>query len=140
MTQGPFFHVGMVVEDLEVAMAELSLALDIKWRTPHESRYGDWTIKVVYSLDGPPFLELIQGEAGGPWDTGQGSRLDHIGYYSEDVVAESERLAAAGLPVDFDPATVGRGGGFCYHRTVAAGARIEIVSVDRRTRLEQENT
>lgn len=136
----PFFHVGIVVEDLRAAMDELSATLGLRWRTPHDSQYGDWAIKVVYSIDGPPFVELVEGgKNGGPWDVSKGSRIDHIGYYSEDVVRESERLAALGLPVEFDPTPFGRQGNFCYHRAVAAGARIELVDVARVARLRGED-
>ena len=133
----PFFHVGIVVEDLEAAMTELSTTIGLTWRAPHHSTYGEWEIKVVYSIEGPPFIELVQGGAGGPWDSSRGSPIDHIGYYAEDVVAEAERLAEAGLTFDFDPHTVGKGGTFCYLKAVAAGARIELVSATTRALLEK---
>lgn len=131
-----FFHVGLVVKNLEAAMKEMSDALGITWREPHDSTYGEWNIKVVYSIEGPPFVELVQGEDGGPWDTARGSHIDHIGVWSEDMAQESERMVAAGLPIHFDPATVGRGGTFCYHKALASGATIELVSTSARSRLD----
>ncbi len=128
----PFFHVGIIVENLEAAMAELSDALGVVWRTPHVSQYGDWTIKVVYSRGEAPYIELIEGGQGGPWDVSKGSHIDHIGFYSEDVVEEAERLVKAGLPIDFDPASVGRGHGFCYHKALACGVRIELIDASRK--------
>ena len=95
----PFFHVGIVVEDIEAAMAELSAALGVRWRKPNESKYPEWTVKVVLSIEGPPFLELIEGgKDEGPWDVSGGPRIDHIGYYSDDVMRDREYLAANGLP------------------------------------------
>ena len=122
------FHVCMVVVDMEAAQKELTEALGVTWRPPHHSQYGEWEISVCYSHQGPPYLELVQGGEGGPWDTSQGSRIDHIGYFSEEVVKESERWQAAGIPIDFDPAPYGREGVFCYHKALAAGVRLELVN------------
>lgn len=133
----PFFHVGMVVEDLPAAMAELTATIGVTWREPHDSRYGEWGIKVVYSIEGPPYIELVQGGAGGPWDTSKGSRIDHIGIWSEDVAKESERLAKASIPVDFDPVSVGKPATFCYHRAVASGVRVEVIDLGARKRIEE---
>ena len=119
-------------------MEELTAAVGVTWRTPHDSRYGDWPIKAVYSIEGPPYIELVQGGAGGPWDTGKGSRIDHIGFWSEDVLRESERMARCNVPVDFDPQSVGRPPTFCYHKAVAAGARIEFVDKSQRERIENQ--
>jgi hypothetical protein len=123
----PYFHVALVVEDLAASMGELTAALGVRWDEPHDSRYGEWSIRVVYSLD-PPFIELVQGEPGSPWDTSAGPRLDHIGYFSDDVLADSARLEAAEVPIDFDPAPYGRGGAFAYHRAPSSGLRIELVT------------
>lgn len=117
-------------------MAELSTAFGVTWRQPHDSRYGEWDIKVVYSIEGPPFIELVQGGAGGPWDSSKGSHIDHLGVWSEDVAKESERLAEAGIPLDFDPVSVGKPATFCYHRAVASGVRVEVISERSRQRIE----
>ncbi len=134
----PFFHVGIVVEDIEAAMAELSAALGVRWRKPNESKYPDWTVKVVLSIEGPPFLELIEGgKDGGPWDVSGGPRIDHIGYYSDDVMRDREYLAANGLPLDFDPAPFGKGANYCYHRGPATGARVELLNLVRKAHHER---
>jgi hypothetical protein len=134
----PFFHVGIVVNDIQAAMTELSGALGVRWREPNESRYPDWTIKVVYSVEGPPFLELIEGTTnGGPWDVSGGPRIDHIGYYSEDVLKDSEHLSQSGVPIDFDPSPFGKRGGYCYHCGPATGARIELVNIIRKAHHER---
>ncbi len=134
----PFFHVGIVVEDIEAAMAELSGALGVRWRKPSISVYPEWTIKVVYSIEGPPFIELIEGTTnGGPWDVSNGPRIDHIGYYSEDVLKDRAHLAANGLPIDFDPEPFGKGTNYCYHCGPATGARIELVNIVRKASHER---
>ena len=131
-----FFHVGIVVEDIERSMAELTAALGVTWDEPHDSAYGPWKIRATYSVDGPPFLELVQGEAGGPWDTGKGSHLHHLGYWSDDVAGDSAALVQHGVAIDFDPGTVGRSGRFCYHLAKASGVRVEVVSASNRAQRE----
>ncbi len=131
-----FFHVGIVVESLEESMAEMSAALGIDWRTPHNSTYGNWNIRVVYSLQGPPYVELIQGELGGPWDTSKGSHIDHIGIWVDDVPTDSGKLLDNGIPMYFDPMTVAKPPTFAYHRADKSGITIEIVSSSIRERIE----
>ncbi len=123
-----FYHVGFIVEDIEAAMAEMTNAFGLAWQEPHESSYGDrWRIKVAYSKTGPPFIELIEGEPGGPWDTSGGPRLDHIGFLTDDVEGEAARLVAAGMPVSVGGAEFGRPGFFSYHEAAPLGARVEMV-------------
>jgi hypothetical protein len=122
-----YYHVAAVVEDLDAAMSELHKAIGVRWGEPHESKYGDWAIRVVYSLD-PPFLELVEGEPGGPWDTSSGPHLDHIGYFSDDVGADSALLRDRGLGVDVDPIQFGHRGRWVYHLGPRSGLRIELVT------------
>lgn len=124
----PYYHVGIIVEDIEAAMAELSGALGVSWPEPHISQYGEWTIKVAYSVEGPPYIELIEGEPGGPWDTSRGPRLDHIGIMSSDVPGECARLSAQGLPLTFEPTSVGKPFRFCFHELPTIGAKLEVVT------------
>jgi len=122
-----FFHVGIVVEDIEAAMAELSAAIGVTWPQPHTSQYGEWTIRVTYTMEGPPYIELIEGEPGGPWDTSRGPRVDHLGIWADDVPGECARLSGLGLPLSFEPTSVGKPFTFCYHDAPTIGTRIEAV-------------
>jgi hypothetical protein len=126
----PYFHVGIVVADLEAAMRELTNAVGLTWREPSRSQYGAWDIEVSYSVEGPPYLELIRGCGDGPWTLAGAPRIDHIGWATSNVVEESERLIGIGVDVDFDPSSVSpnRSGVFCYHRAPASGVRIELVT------------
>jgi catechol 2,3-dioxygenase-like lactoylglutathione lyase family enzyme len=122
------FHVGIVVPDLEAAQAEMGAALGVTWRPVRDARYGEWDIRVSYSVEGPPYVELIEGSKGGPWTTQGAPRLDHFGVWSEDVPAEVAALLEKGLAIDFDPRSVDRPPTFCYLRSPATGTRIELVS------------
>jgi len=123
-----YYHVGIVVEDIEAAMAELSACLGLTWPEPHVSEYGEWTIKVAYSMEGPPYIELVEGQPGGPWDTSKGPRIDHIGISACDIPGECARMTAAGLPLSFEPTSVGKPFRFCYHDAPSIGGRIEVVT------------
>lgn len=122
-----YFHVGIIVEDIEAAREELSRALGVHWGATHESSYGKATIRVCYSREGPPYVELVEGEPGSTWDTARGSHVDHLGFWSEDLDADMRRLEAEGLPVDIDGTKFGRR--FAYHRTQHSGLRVELIDV-----------
>lgn len=119
-----YFHVGLVVADIEATMAELGPALGLEFNEPHVSVYGGETITVAYARQGPPYYELVQGSPGGRWNS-EGCSMDHVGYFSRDLDADVATLEAAGLPVDID----GRehGSFFTYHRSPVTGMRVELI-------------
>jgi hypothetical protein len=125
-----FFQVGVIVADLDAAMKELGEALGLRWEEPRTRELGPWTIRVVFSRQGPPFLELIEGQEGSPWDTGPGDRLDHIGYWSQDLGAEQEHLIGQGLPMEIDGS--GLSGPWSYHGTAHSGMRVELLDASLR--------
>ena len=84
------FHAGIVVRDLGLAMEELSQAAGLEWIDLGTHTIGGWTIHVVYSVDGPPHIELIEGPPGSPWDATDGSRLDHLGCGAPGDADEAE--------------------------------------------------
>ena len=120
-----YFHLGLVVPDIEAAMAQLGPALGLTFNPTHVSVYGEDTITVTYAREGPPYLEFIQGEPGSKWNTSAGPRPDHVGYFSHDLDGDAAALEAAGLPVDIDGRQYGRP--FTYHRAADAGLRVELV-------------
>jgi hypothetical protein len=123
----PFFQIGLIVDDLDVAMEELGSALGIEWGPPQERRLGDVTCRITFGRHGPPYIELIEGKTGSPWDPDGGYRLDHIGYWTEDVAAESARLDQAGMPLEVDGSRMS--GQWRYHRGSRTGLRVELVDV-----------
>lgn len=130
----PYFHVGLVVEDLDAAMAELSSAAGLQWAKVVSREIGEWTYRLVYSTTGPPYVELVEGGAGTPWDVSTGPRLDHLGWWIGDVDAELERLAAAGVPVERDLRELDSA---TFVKAPASGLRIELIAGDRRERFER---
>ncbi len=129
----PFYQVGIIVPALEPAMEELSTGLGLTWGTIVEIAYVAEPVRFVFSVQGPPHIELIEGAPGGPWDTTGAPRMDHIGCWSADVQTEKHELEARGLPIDVDGEALGNPI-FTYHRAPASGMRVELVSESVRER------
>ncbi len=127
----PFFQVGLLVQDLEGARTELAEALGVSWSDIVERRIAEWTIRVCFATEGPPYLELIEGPPGSPWDATAGSRIDHIGYWADDLEAGKRRLDEAGLALEVDGSSYG--GVFTYHRGRTSGLRVELIDASGRT-------
>ncbi|ORT56768.1 VOC family protein [Streptomyces sp. CB03238] len=124
-----FYHVCFAVPDLERAMLDFTRSAGVEWSDPLSDRLGEWDYRIVFTTGGPPFIELIEGPPGSPWDASAGARFDHLGFWSSDVRQGSRRLEEAGLPVDFSGCPHGRP--FVYHRVDSIGARVELVDAGR---------
>jgi hypothetical protein len=80
---------------------------------------------VVFSIQGPLHIELIEGPPGSAWDSTGGPRVDHLGYWSDDFPADRDRLQADGLAVV-------RGNDRRTHHQTAHGIRIELFDASNR--------
>jgi len=125
MEMGDHYHLCFAVQDIDAACRELTDTLAIDWSPVRDGRLGEWDYRIVFSIDGPPFLELVQGPPGSPWDTSTGSRFDHLGFWVEEIGTAKRALADRGAPLDFDATTLRRP--FTYHRLDSVGARAELV-------------
>jgi hypothetical protein len=123
----PFFQVGVLVQDIDAARDELSRALGIVWSEVVERTNGDWQIRVCFSKEGPPYLELIEGPPGSPWDSSGGSRIDHIGYWTPDIDEHKRRLEQEGLELETDGSPL-----FTYQTGRASGLRVELLDASGR--------
>jgi hypothetical protein len=121
----PHFQVGILVEDLDAAREELGRAIGVTWGEIVERQNGEWKIRVCFALEGPPYLELIEGPAGSPWEATGGSRIDHIGCWTPDIEASKQQLAADGFALELDGSKYG--GKFSYHRGPRSGLRVELL-------------
>ena len=86
------FHVGIVVDDLHAALAELTELFGYEWCAQTSG-------------------ELIQSVPGTPWVPAPSSGLHHAGYWSDDTAADAALLVsrgyaeeARGLDADGSPA------------------------------------
>lgn len=121
-----FFQAGMLVADLDASVAELSAALGLRFGTPVDRDTAFGPMRVVFSLDGPPWIELIQGPPGSPWDSKGTSKLDHLGYWTDDLAADRERMAALGMTIEIDGEEVA-GLPYAYFRAPQSGLRVELL-------------
>ena len=126
----PFYHVGLVVPRLEPAMDELGGALETEWTPIAEREIGEWALRVVFARSGPPFMELIEGPAGSPWEAHDGPRLHHLGWWVADRAAERARLSDQGLEPAVDGMAIGSV--FDYYDAPRSGLRIELVDEEHR--------
>ena len=128
--QLPFYQVGIIVPDLDPAMEELGSALGVTWGTVVTPPYDNGPKRFVFSVEGPPHIELIEGRPGSAWDCSDGPRLDHIGLWTADIETAKGQLAANGMPIDTDGADLGNPI-FTYHDASACGMRVELVDQAR---------
>jgi hypothetical protein len=105
------YHTGVVVTDLVGSMAEYERTLGVTWgfgshrvpagtlEQPLLTRQGARTVRFqfVYSNEGPHRLELVQAIPETVWAV-PSPGAHHLGYWSDDIVADSAHLSAAGAP------------------------------------------
>lgn len=140
-----FFHTGIVVDDISKATTEMSKAFGIDWATPTAVqapvRLADRVVVahrwVTYSMGGGHAIEMIQevdGEIYTPTDGSQ--RLHHLGFWVEDLAAESARLESLGMPLKvIGPASTDNPY-FAFHDGMLGGLFIELLSTVRRPAIE----
>jgi len=119
-----YFHAGIVVTDLEQAMAEMEQATGARWLTPQERPDGDGVVRVCFS-QAEPYIELIEGNPAGLWPTAAGPRVDHLAYWTDAFQDECANMAAQGLRREAG-GTSAWGGNWAYFRVPAIGIRLEL--------------
>jgi hypothetical protein len=132
-----YHHFGISVADMDGAMRELGTVLGLSWNEPMAVDVGPWPIRVVYSREGPPFVELVEAPEGSPWRAARtGSQetrafIHHFGYWSSDIVADRRQLERQGLPVELDGADFDKPY-FTYHRGRETGVCVELIDTSVR--------
>ena len=84
----PFFHVGVLVRDIDQAAEDFAKTLGLRFEPVRSAPLvtGE-TMRFCYSLQGPPYLELVQMAATslGIWGPEQAEGLHHIAFADPDV-------------------------------------------------------
>jgi Glyoxalase/Bleomycin resistance protein/Dioxygenase superfamily len=129
-----FYHTGIIVPDLEAAMARLSALAGYRWITPltytlplrTANGTRELTSTFVYSIQSP-HVELIKEVPDSPWTAAPGNSVHHLGYFTDNLADTAQILEANGFAFEAtadisppDPAL------FAYYID-AFGTRIEIV-------------
>jgi catechol 2,3-dioxygenase-like lactoylglutathione lyase family enzyme len=129
-----FFHVGIVVPNLEAARERLTRLLGVQWHPIRENdvpvRHGDGReqtvhFRVCFSTEAPHF-ELIEEMPGTVWVCNEHSNIHHIAYYAGSLAGESGRLATAPCPLEVTRVGDQVPDTFAYHRD-PLGVRIEVL-------------
>lgn len=101
------FHAGYVVPDLSAAIDDMSMTLGLRFIEPvevdgltlntPEGPRDDIRLRFSYSVR-PGHIELIEHcpGPGSVWDFHDPQRGHHIGVFTDDIVAEANRLDARG--------------------------------------------
>jgi catechol 2,3-dioxygenase-like lactoylglutathione lyase family enzyme len=87
MTYQPFFHVGILVKDIEEAAVDFNRLLGLEFEPVRSAPIATGQLMTFqYSLQGPPFLELVQmTENETIWGPNVGEGLHHIAFGVDDV-------------------------------------------------------
>jgi len=134
-----FFHIGMVVPNLEQAIARYSDVLGIEFTEPHvyeiprlEDPYPHpFKLTCAFSRTEPPYYELIQAEGNGIISAAQIVKILYYGVWETDMDRRLEQLRARDVGIDalFRP-----GAGQTPFAIITApdllGARIEYVGIE----------
>jgi catechol 2,3-dioxygenase-like lactoylglutathione lyase family enzyme len=100
------FHTGVIVTDLEEAMASYGEAFGLHFAppkvaaTPMRCPAGvlEREARFTYSVEGPHHIELLQQVQPAPYlELTGGPQIHHLGYYTRDLVTETARLEALGF-------------------------------------------
>ena len=130
------FHVGIVAADFEATVAGLTSLFGYQWcdemggpihvRLPAGDAVLD--VRCVYSRTSPR-LEIVRPIPGTLWEPAADSGIHHVGYWSDDVAADSAALERDGYLPEATRQDPDGGGAaaFAFYRS-AAGFRVELVS------------
>lgn len=136
------YHIGLTVPDLGAAMEQYTATLGFTWAAIREStpevivdgERRQAEIAVTYSIQGPPYLELVQERRGSIWGA-DGFALTHVGFWAEDLSAGRRALDESGLVARVhDAGGDGRPARFSYH-PFAGGLWIELVHTSFKAQL-----
>lgn len=129
-------HICLAVDDIDAWVERYTAMLGTQWSSPvvidQEWINGEGARELiqgrgVWASGQSPWLELFQGAPGSPWETAPGqARLDHIGYWADDMDASAAQLQAAGHVLEYSMHPPENGlVGFAYYRH-PNGIRVEI--------------
>jgi Glyoxalase/Bleomycin resistance protein/Dioxygenase superfamily len=137
------FHIGVVVDDLDGAMVELTEIFGYEWCAPLAvqtpvvlpDREMLLDLRFTYSAAAPR-VELVQAVPDTLWVPAPGSGIHHAGYWSDDLSADSALLEARGYLTEAKGVRPDGTPAWAYHRSTS-GPRIELVSRQLQPGMEQ---
>ena len=110
MTVCPFFHIGILVPDLEEAQDKFTRLFGISFTAVASAQYEiirpesgtriSRSSRMCYSTDGPPHYELMQADASDFFGPPEGMRIHHVGLWTSDVGQAQRQVREIGLRTD----------------------------------------
>jgi len=128
------YHTGIVVPDLDAAMARLSALAGYRWIKPLSytlpirtvTGSHELTSTIVYSVQSP-HVELLQEVPGTPWTAAPGNAVHHLGYFTDDLAGAARELERNGFTFEMTGDVPGSELAMFAYYLDSAGTRIEIV-------------
>jgi hypothetical protein len=98
------FHVGVVAEDLDLAIGEMSRNLGLTWKGGRPAMMDLWLedgprrveMRIAHSVQGPPHVEVIQAVPNSPWSAPKAPGVHHLCYWADDSAAVVAHLELSG--------------------------------------------
>jgi catechol 2,3-dioxygenase-like lactoylglutathione lyase family enzyme len=143
MTVCPYFHIGILVPDLEAAVAKFSDAFGLTFTDvataeyelalPLEGRLLKRRSRVRYSMEGPPHYELMQADSSDFFGPPEMNRVHHVGLWAPDIASAQLDLHGKGLRTQAQVRRPdGQPGVFFTDPADAFGIRFEVLNDTRR--------
>ncbi len=141
------FHYGILVEGIEQGMERFGDLLGIRFRPPATAHVDDFVddgqksvldLTVTYSMEGPPYTELLEMTGDGIYGSHNGEGFHHIGVWEPDCEAKTAEWEAKGLdPLATQYTPEGRIIVVYFRPEGTHGACLELVDEARRAQMEQ---
>ncbi len=142
MTASPYFHIGILVPDLDEAIERFGDVLGVTFadRVYQDSQYfddgdviKDLRLHLTFSTDGPPYYELLEAQGDGLYSMKHGAGLHHVGVWEADCNAKRQEFEGKGMNHE---ATIYRPDGSIivtfFEPGPLGGVRIELADLDLR--------
>jgi catechol 2,3-dioxygenase-like lactoylglutathione lyase family enzyme len=105
MSYTAHFHVGILVADIDRAIARFSDALGVSFTEPTEQittlydpEPAECRVRAAYSTNEPPYLELVEAVGDGVLSLRQGEGLHHLGFWAPDFDTYATSETGLSLP------------------------------------------
>ena len=127
-------HIGVVTNDIQPAMEELTRRFGVRWNVPSavekvyvvSSGQMAWPITVVHS-SGPMAIELIEGPPTSVWATSELTRLHHYAFWSSDLEREVAAMQQKGYDLELTVAATDRHPSEFAYLVRSGSPRLELI-------------
>lgn len=141
-----YFHIGIVVTDLEAAMARFSDALGITFAQPatfhipilEDPLPHEWDLVAAFSMTQPPYYELIQAAGDGITSRTHAGKILYFAVWEPDMAKRMEELDRLKIGIDAKFRMEAKKPPFALiTKPDLVGTRIEYVDISDKTAIEE---